>query len=132
MRISTTELGEGIYEGVVQEKDNWYVLSQGDRHAYLNQSSADVLDEYEGDFAAVRGHLSAEFQGTEDEEISTTGEFHIHILDVGEVLGQTDDGRIVSRFDDGLYISDVDEYDADTSNQNYELQDVKMPVWWYD
>lgn len=130
MRISTNSLGDGVYEGVVQEKDDWYVLSQGDRHAYLNHTSAQTLEEYKGEFAAVRGHLSAEFQETEEEEISTTGDFHINILEVGEVLGETDDGRIVSEFEDTTYVSDIDRYDPDPSETEYDLSEVEMPVWW--
>lgn len=130
MRISTESLGEGVYEGVVQEKDDWYVLSQGDRHAYLNHTSASTLDEYKGDFAAVKGHLSAEFQEPDSDEISTTGEFHINILEMGEVLGETDDGRIVSEFQDGTYISDIDRYDRDPSETDYDLEELEMPVWW--
>lgn len=131
MQISTERLGEGVYEGIIQEKDDWYVLSQLNRHAYLTQSSEELLEEHEDDFAAVKGYLTAEFNETEDGVPSNTGEFYIQILEVGEVLGTTDDGRVVSEFEDGLYVSSTDRYDPDTVQDadDYDLNEPELPLW---
>lgn len=130
MQISTERLGEGVYEGIIQEKDNGYVLSQLNRHAYLTHASEDSLSEYEDDFAAVKGHLTVQLD-EEDDKTSTTGEFCLNILEVGEVLGTTDDGHVVSEFEDGLYVSSFDRYDPDTvgEKQEYDLDEPELPLW---
>ncbi len=130
MRLSTKHFqeDEALFEGVVQRRDGRYVLSQGDRHAKVSKVSEDTLEQREGDMTAVRGYLSAQFEETED-SVRTEGDFYLKVLELGEVLGKTDDGRVVSRFDEGIYVSDVDIYDRDNSGNNYELEDVGLPVW---
>ncbi|MFQ3308549.1 MAG: hypothetical protein ACI977_000790 [Candidatus Nanohaloarchaea archaeon] len=129
MQISTSNMGEGIYEGLVQEKDDWYVLAQTNRHAYLAKTSESSLKEYEDDFAAVRGHLSAQFSEPEGENPSTIGEFYLDVLEIGEVLGQTDDGRVVTRFDDGIYVSEYNRFDPDETGNDYDLGKIDLPIW---
>lgn len=130
MRISTEHFqeNEALFEGIVQRRDGMYVLSQGDRHAKVSQVSEETLEQKEGEMAAVKGYLSAQFEET-DESIRTEGDFYLKVLEMGEVLGQTDDGRVVSRFSDGLYVSEADIYDPDETGNDYELEDIDLPIW---
>ncbi len=131
MRISTEHLqdDESLFEGVVTMRDGRYVLSQGDRHAKISSVPEEALAEREEDITAVKGYLSAKFEEDDQGRTETVGEFYLKALELGEVLGQTNDGRVVSRFEDGLYVSEVDIYDPDETGNEYELEDVGLPVW---
>ena len=131
MRISTEHLqdDESLFEGIVTMRGGRYVLSQGDRHAKIASVPEETLEEREEDMTAVKGYLSAHFDEDEQGRQETVGEFYLKALEIGEVLGRTDDGRVVSRFDDGIYVSEVDMYDPDETGNEYTLDEVDLPVW---
>jgi len=110
-------------------REGRYILSQGDRYAQIAAVSEETLEEHERDMTAIKGYLSASFGTNEEGVEETVGEFYLKALEIGEVLGQTDEGRVVSRFEDGVYISDVDLYDRDPFPDDHDLDEVDMLVW---